>query len=912
EVIDDNIILNGSAEIDGGLKNKLQATRIEIGDEIEDIKVPFEKTESAKLELPKNAKIADEFYNLENASKRSAGNTANRAGIADSSQNSTEVNNIKSESFNEFNFEAFKSYLEKENSDIYEMIFRTTNPEKRKYSDEKLEESFRKYEDIYRNLFKQKSMTAMAFFIDDYFVEMMPIIKEAVDGKNLEEIDWGNIISTGYSFYWSKKYFQQLDIYNKYRDVLIKLYATGVKNTFMVFEAVNSFEDCKKLFDSLKEMLNDGVPFDDDVNLISLYKHGFYAQKPSKNTNKKTGVKRNDTDNTSGRALTPVNNTLSQIVEKVNAANPAATVKEAQKIAVKLVIGNEQIEEIKQLKNEDLKISQNLVIVDALEQAQQLQKQGFNAAVTSVAQDKPTAAEGWKKVKFAIQAKDAKISVYVRNEDGVKHISFYSKKGEISLQTAQAEFENIISEGVKDNNFKGIKQIVITNANTAGKVIEIMKNSHTDAVNTPTKEMVLNLYEKEETLNRASQESFENLCKNEYEANDIGIFVVSKEQAQVYRAAINRLRRGYGIKFIVNTNVKDYKDIQFDGSRIEAQEITAIDEAVKLLEDLSVNKHQKFAFEEIDARISARFNDDILNEFKARAIDVWKKYGIIPIAAGNSIYRQFAKTEIQFDNRATIDEINRFLADDNAISLSLSDAAVLNGNLKEEIKTAKTAKQKYNKGYNASLDSKFDYTARSAELFSLISKPVEEVGAQEIKDIIEKKDNGLSADSQSYIEHLLSKERYEEAAGFIRGAAMNAAQQQIIDALAEKGIEIKIDDFKKYTGGKYRKALLTLALQLQISGKTIKDLLNDDYTESGNMSAEQFFNSLTVEIGKNIDDILRDNEYEIKAIKEQEEEKSVEMFKKFNVLLQDKFRQVKLNAKVLVSVNAVRNILSAA
>ncbi|MDR1942296.1 MAG: hypothetical protein LBQ47_08210 [Endomicrobium sp.] len=97
-----------------------------------------------------------------------------------------------------------------------------------------------------------------------------------------------------------------------------------------------------------------------------------------------------------------------------------------------------------------------------------------------------------------------------------------------------------------------------------------------------------------------------------------------------------------------------------------------------------------------------------------------------------------------------------------------------------------------------------------------------------------------------------------------------------------------------------------------MSGSDLKTLINEDYAGGVSMSASDFLNSIAVEVSGSIDDLLRDNEYEIKPLTANSAASAAETFKKFNVLMQDKFRRLAVTAQVRISVSAVRSILSAA
>jgi hypothetical protein len=591
--------------------------------------------------------------------------------------------------------------------------------------------------------------------------------------------------------------------------------------------------------------------------------------------------------------------------EAINAANPSKPINVSEHITVKLVKSQE---EAAALENDDLNISKTLVIVSDELLAADLSRQEFKTAVVSeesVLKEKPAASEGWSKIKVALTAQDSKVNVYVKKENGTLKFGFYSKAEKLDLDLVKEELQNVVAEGVIDEAFEGISQIIITNEFSMKKIESMMKNKFTASDSTPVADIELNL------RGRGVISNFENFCIKQRRSKGIGIFVIEEGQAQ--ESAIYSVRKE-GIKVVVVKKLgEDYENIKYDGIRLEAQDIAEIYKAQVLLERL-----QDLQSRHKGARISVKFNDKLLKEFMENKINIWKKYGIIPIVSSGNEYKRFGKAEIEFVKEATKLEIQSYLSDDNAIALCILDESELDGALKEEVNQAKTEKQKCNKTYNAALRSKFDYTAKSVDGLlgngekgkSLITKNAAQV--DNLKEEIEKIDKeNLSYDSKEYLEYLIGKESYAEALVFIRAVAMNTLRREIIETLKENKIEIDMEGFKKLDGGDYQKAMLTLALQLKMAGKDIKELIKGDI-ESGDMSAADFFEILRSQIRKETGNIIRENEDEVNELKEKEEEAAQDLFNQFNVIMQDELRELKASAGVKISMTAVRSILQAA
>jgi hypothetical protein len=149
---------------------------------------------------------------------------------------------------------------------------------------------------------------------------------------------------------------------------------------------------------------------------------------------------------------------------------------------------------------------------------------------------------------------------------------------------------------------------------------------------------------------------------------------------------------------------------------------------------------------------------------------------------------------------------------------------------------------------------------------------------------------------------------------------MNSARKEIIETLssASRKVQIHIDEkaLKTANEGKYQKAMLTLAVQLKMSGQNIKELLNERDFDGENdfETMQEFLNSVLAKVNADTNAIINDNEYEIKEISSpQQKAAAASSFKNFNVILQDKFsKSAGVGKQVRTSMLAVRSILSAA
>ncbi|MDR2192464.1 MAG: hypothetical protein LBO62_06270, partial [Endomicrobium sp.] len=588
-------------------------------------------------------------------------------------------------------------------------------------------------------------------------------------------------------------------------------------------------------------------------------------------------------------------------------ANPAQTINVAQELAVKQVLTQS---DANALTESELNLRDTLIALNSydLSTIETLSAQGFRVAyLYSDVSNQAAAIDGWKKIIRGVYART--------NRDGISEIMF----NKVDLETGNENLAEAINDGIKFEAFEGVKQIVITNETTASNVVNAMKNRRTYSDSVPVKERVLNLYKTEDISN------FENLCRNENKANDIGVFTISEKQAEQFSSSIKKLQNE-SMRFVVET--KNYNEIRLDGVRVNAADET-IDSLVGkdgVLEKLKTLKNQALDAG-VDARITIALSGEVLQEFIKNGVDIWKQYHVLPVISNKTNY-QF-KAEMEFEQNASIDDIKKVLDKDNVAALSAADSKTFTLNLygdrietlKETLKQAKTAKQQYDKGLRASLNSKFGYTVSNiSALFSLINSDRTNQDKETLKADIEKAVSaaGMSEDSSSYINYLLQKELYYEALGFIRGAVMNSVREEYKDVLKEKGINLDIDKFKNIHGGKYQKAILTLMVQLKMSGQIIDDETLDKLMEEkikgedNYFTTKEFLDATGAVISRDINDILINNEYEIIPIKENDKAAAAEMFKQFNVLVQDRFIKAEPNKKVQTSMIAVKSILSAA
>ncbi len=429
---------------------------------------------------------------------------------------------------------------------------------------------------------------------------------------------------------------------------------------------------------------------------------------------------------------------------------------------------------------------------------------------------------------------------------------------------------------------------------TLDDIIKRLKIAYTDSVTMANKETKFD-------LSSRRLAGLTTVCKQEFTATGRKTFIISQEQAEKFNSEIKSLQK-QDFKFIILCKYDNVADVtDYDGLVINATEIKDINQATKFMESLK----KKVLKQGLAKQISIKFNNDIYSQFESLNRDILNEFGISPIVNAEKIWN-VGKCEVE---NITENNIEQLLRNNLVTGIVIDNARVFVGK-KGIIKQLFSKEHKYNKGYNASLSSKFDYVCYDiAKLKEILAMDINNDEQLQILKTTDLSGLNLSADSLTYLEYLKSKERYEEMAGFIRGVAMNSARTQIINGLKGKGIDLDMDKFVKEANGKYQKAFLTVAVQLMMEGTDITTLLETDYIDSS-MTAKQYLDSVYEKVNINIEDILKQNEYKIERT--QDTAKTIEDFKNYVVLL-DNLRIIKeTTVNYEMSVKAIRGMLAAA
>ncbi|MBO7611003.1 MAG: M48 family metalloprotease [Elusimicrobia bacterium] len=499
---------------------------------------------------------------------------------------------------------------------------------------------------------------------------------------------------------------------------------------------------------------------------------------------------------------------------------------------------------------------------------------------------------------------DVQKGIKAKYDSKENKITVYSKEG---IKLTENEIKDLIMKQYfaerNEDSFDDVIAFAEIDDSSLQDITDRLHNAYTDSVSIPSKENVFDL-----SL-RPIKNNLTTICKQEFISTGIKTFIITSDQVKDYIDEIQKLRE-QGFKFIISCKADNIIDItNYDG--------LIIDDSVKDYEDISQlltlmeRTKKQIVTQGVAKQVFVKFSNDTYGKFNSANIDIFDSYGAIPIVMDsyivNSMLGKFTVEKIR-DNDINIEMLIR---KNNVIGFVVDNARLF-ADKKSKLRELLSKEHKYNKGYNASLSSKFDYVCYDVpKLETLLSIDINNEQQMATLQNINLENLELSPESFTYLNYLKNKGRYEEMLGFIRGIAMNSARVQIIGALTKQGANLDMDKFAEEAGGKYQKAFLTVAVQLMMSDIDITELLKTGFIDS-DMTMKEYLDSVYEKVNINIEEILKQNEFKINKIKEEDTPKTIEDFKNYVVLL-DNLKIVKeTNANFDMSMKAVRNMLSAA
>ena len=393
-------------------------------------------------------------------------------------------------------------------------------------------------------------------------------------------------------------------------------------------------------------------------------------------------------------------------------------------------------------------------------------------------------------------------------------------------------------------------------------------------------------------------------------AKDCSFDIVSEYDKQELVNAIDQVKRDLSSRF----------DLKNSNSTVELEEdkqitVTTNDE-MKLKNILDILQ-SKLVKRGLDIAVSVKFNDNVIKALSETGRNnVYERYGVIPIVSATNA--SLIKGKKMVDDLGTLSkEQLENLKGQEIIGMIVDKEAVNNKNnglldnirsVIDEIKSINemTPQRKFNKGLNAAMSTKFDYSVKDMQ--SLIDSGILSVDLDEAVSAVEKirtlmSQGVFSRDTEVYLNYQLSKGNNEEVLGFIRGSLMNTLVSDISGILT-----IDEEAFQKDIKTNEVQAILILTLQAMMTGKTLEELYKT-IEGSDELSARDYLNSIRNKLNEQLESILRENEYSIKkpAIG------TAVDFRGIPELLMDDFKKaMSVREDVKISAIAVRSILSAA
>lgn len=310
--------------------------------------------------------------------------------------------------------------------------------------------------------------------------------------------------------------------------------------------------------------------------------------------------------------------------------------------------------------------------------------------------------------------------------------------------------------------------------------------------------------------------------------------------------------------------------------------------------------------------------------------DIYQQYGIVPILNNIQDAMEYVadsdrKYVINLSEDVNNNDLERILNNDNIYAIIADEKAIdkiKNRNVIidtiTEVFKAKTPKQLFVSEQWKIRNSKQKFeilniekglqpnTVLSKFLIEIDNLFDNEIKAEEYIELLLESDY-LNDFTRARVEHLLGEGRFAEAMGCIKGAVMNSVEQNIITK------EIKTDEYNNYMGGQFRDVRTIILIKLMMSGKTLKELKDIDGFIGSNMTAFEYLDGVVLkQINEYIREIVKEG-YAIKPLTDNKEiERTADMYNKFDVLVQDLFKQEGVVESVKMSTFAIKSILGAA
>ena len=574
---------------------------------------------------------------------------------------------------------------------------------------------------------------------------------------------------------------------------------------------------------------------------------------------------------------------------------------------------------------EGFDIDSNLLIVDNAKQADELRTQGFNTIQIEYAKDLKAEGEqigpimeniyNGATVRAVWDEKSKKLYIYSNSENGLE---------KLTMREVKEAIQELYQDGKEIKLFYGIERIILPDNTNINAVLNKMINKEKDSITRPGKEINLDI--------RKNRANFSVLCQNNFK-NGIRIMTISSKQAKSNKRIIKQYQQS-GMSFMLA--VTDDETVEYI---IQERERDGLNGMILDFKNMGKSEQQKI-LEKVQDLLSVNmlnkklkgtiqvYVEGISNELLMQ--DIYQRYGVIPILNNIQDAMSYSadsdrKYIINLSEDINSNDLERILNNDNIYAIIADEKAidkirnrnVIIDTITEVFKT-KTPKQLFISEQWKIRNSKQKFeisdiknglksnTVLSRFLIEIDSLFDDEIKAEEYIELLLESDY-LKDFTRARVEHLLAEGRFAEAMGCIKGAVMNSVEENIITK------EMKTDEYNNYMAGQFRDVRTIISIKLMMSGKSLEELKNIDGFIDSNMTAVEYLDGVVLkQINEYIREIVKEG-YAIKPLTDNKEiERTADMYNKFDILVQDLFKQEGLVEGIKVSTFAIKSILSAA
>jgi len=563
----------------------------------------------------------------------------------------------------------------------------------------------------------------------------------------------------------------------------------------------------------------------------------------------------------------------------------------------------------------DLILTDNDFFIENEEFIESLKNKNYKIATASVVMGKKNVnLKNYKKTNIKINYNGAAFRIYVKYDanNQMEDVMFYSKTEieDVDIKILTEKLQKLKKDGITSMFLSNINNFIYVNAKSEADIInrikvEITHNSSIQAIET-----VLNISDKKKI-------NIDSVIADAV-SNGIGVIVLNEEQLGNNKIKVESAKIKYGLKF-VSSSYYDGK-IMFDGNRINATKLN-YEQAQKLLEEISKSNGIQ-----VYTRMSMKLSDDVLSIFEKNKIDIFQKYGVIPIVNIKNRKTYSGRFELEITREDTDNIADDLLKEPNLISISVDDVSLLYTNngtdgIREKTKEVNNVKKYYTKGLNSVLNSDFteDYSLLnngkiSKELFDGDNGFLKQIIGEDftenenfelIRNLIDSDffKYNLSEVAKEYLKDIIADGNYTQAAGAVRGILMNTIEKQLIEKINKNNeLNISVKDFNDKISLEYRIPYLTLALDLIIRGENLSEVIYE--------SDEMFLKKeeeIRTDVNNIIREIFRENNFAIKP-----SSKTIEDYAKIEDVITDMLRDINVSPEIEYSIQTLKKVLAAA